>query len=53
MTFTKVFDEASGTEVYEVTEIQPHHNHERDITILPNTVLYAINDYVTSFGQDA
>ena len=53
MTFVRAFNDESGCEMFERVDIYPFHNHERDITILPNSIIFAINDYVTSFGQDA
>lgn len=39
--------------VYRRSSVYPYHNHERDITILPHSIIFAINDYVTQFGQNA
>lgn len=53
VSFCRVYKEEHGCEVYERVDVYPYHNHERDVTILPNSIIFAINDYVTSFGQDA
>ena len=53
VSFVKSFDEDTGGEVYKRGDLYPYHCHERDMTILPNSIIYSINDYVTAFGYDA
>ena len=47
------FQRTNDTDEWVRTEVYPYHNHERDMTILPNSIYFAINDFVTQFGQSA
>lgn len=51
--FVRIRNRTTNLDGYEFCEEQPQHNHLRDKTILPNSVIFYLDDYVSQFGMNS